>query len=99
MLEYSVQITSFSSLMNLKRTLKSLHATCYITQNNFKADIRSMIMLPLALPLEHATLVLENYRAEDVSAITSALNTFTGAMQSPKIKGTTTTAVKSGSVA
>lgn len=79
MLNYSIQLHSFSDLLRLRRIASKYSLDGYVKQNLFEEKLRSVARLSLGLPLENANIFLNKYAPEDVERIEDDLKTFQSA--------------------
>lgn len=79
MLNYSIQLHSFSDLLRLRRIASKYSLDGYVKQNSFEEKLRSVARLSLGLPLENANIFLNKYAPEDVERIEDDLKTFQSA--------------------
>lgn len=61
MKEFSIQLLTLSDLMKFHKYVCTNHLYGKIKQNAFQANIRSLCGVALAMPLDHATIILEKY--------------------------------------
>ena len=77
MLNYSVKLDSVKDLMELKKMADRFDIKGTINQNGFHGDMRSVFKNILYLPLDDATVEIDDYRDSQVGYITEAIKGLT----------------------
>ena len=74
MLNYSVKLDSVKDLMELKKIADKFDIKGTINQNGFHGDMRSVIKSIIYLPLDDATVQIDDYLESQTGYITEAIN-------------------------
>ena len=74
MLNYSVKLDSVKDLMELKKIANRFNIKGTINQNGFHGDMRSVIKSIIYLPLDDATVQIDDYLESQTGYITEAIN-------------------------
>ena len=74
MLNYSVKLDSVKDLMELKKIANRFNIKGTVNQNGFHGDMRSVIKNIIYLPLDDATLQIDDYLESQAGYITEAIN-------------------------
>ena len=73
MLNYAVKLDSVKDLMELKKMADKFGIKGTINQNGFHGDMRSVLKNILYLPLEDATVEINDYSESQVGYISEAI--------------------------
>ena len=76
MLNYEVKIRSVKDLMELNNIAKRYHVSGKINQHDFHGDMKAFFSNLLYLPLDSASVEIENYMDSQVEYITDAMKPF-----------------------
>ena len=76
MLNYAVKLDSVKDLVELKKLADRFDINGKINQNEFHGDMRSILRNIFYLPLDEATIEIDDYRESQVSYITEAMSRF-----------------------
>ena len=76
MLNYSVKLDSVKDLVELKKLADRFDINGKINQNGFHGDMRSILRNIFYLPLDEATIEIDDYRESQVGYISEAINKF-----------------------
>ena len=76
MLNYTVKIRSLKDLMEIRKLADRYELTGKINQNGFHGDLKSVVSNILYLPLDEASIEIDNYRESQVPYIAEAFNKF-----------------------
>ena len=74
MLNYSVKLDSVKDLVELKKLADRFDINGKIHQNGFHGDMRSILRNIFYLPLDEATIEIDDYRESQVGYISEAIN-------------------------
>ena len=74
MLNYSVKLDSVKDLVELKKLADRFDINGKINQNGFHGDMRSILRNIFYLPLDEATIEIDDYSESQVSYITEAMS-------------------------
>ncbi len=74
MLNYNIKILSLGDLFKFKKLVNSYSLKGYLTQKNLKLKLNSILGLLFSIPLDSATLHVEQYNQNDIMAFNQALN-------------------------
>ena len=74
MLNYAVKLDSIKDLVELKKLADRFDINGMINQNGFHGDMRSVFRNIIYLPLDEATLEIDDYRESQIGYISEAIN-------------------------